>query len=101
MKQKERDFCLSEFAYGQLVMSKSGHDKGSCYLVIGIEKTFLLLADGRKRGIENPKRKNMRHVQKTHWVAADLNELLKKGKEIKNLEIRNCLNALKIEAKEG
>jgi len=101
MKHYLNDDCAAEFVIGQLVRSKSGRDKGCYYLVVGSEKTFLLLADGRKRGAQNPKRKNMRHVQKTHWVAADLNELLRQGKEIKDLEIRNGLNELMIKAKEG
>lgn len=95
------DYGNPDFALGQLVVSLMGRDKGCEYLVIGREKTFLLLADGRKRGVLNPKRKNKQHVQKTHWVAADLNELLLSGKEIKDLQVRNSLNALKCEAKEG
>ena len=57
---------------GQVVRSKQGRDRGSWYAVIGIEKTFLLLADGRKRGVKNPKRKNIIHVQPVRRVAADL-----------------------------
>jgi ribosomal protein L14E/L6E/L27E len=57
---------------GRLVRSKSGRDKGRYYLVLAEERDRLYLADGRRRGIENPKRKNIRHIQIVHKVAADL-----------------------------
>jgi hypothetical protein len=57
---------------GQLVRSRAGHDKGSFYLVLARAEDTLYLADGRKRGVTNPKKKNIRHVQVVHRVAADL-----------------------------
>lgn len=57
---------------GRLVRSKSGRDKGRYYLVLACAADILYLADGRKRGIANPKKKNIRHVQIVHRIAADL-----------------------------
>ncbi len=57
---------------GQLVRSKSGHDKGNYYLVLAQAEDRLYLCDGRKRSMLNPKKKNIRHVQIVHKVAADL-----------------------------
>ena len=57
---------------GKLVRSKSGHDKGKFYLVLATADGILFLADGRKRGITNPKKKNISHVQIVHRVAADI-----------------------------
>ncbi|MBQ1501328.1 MAG: KOW domain-containing RNA-binding protein [Firmicutes bacterium] len=56
---------------GRLVRSKAGHDKGHFYLVLACAGNILYLADGRRRGVANPKKKNISHVQIVHKVAAD------------------------------
>ena len=78
---------------GQLVRSRAGHDKGSYYLVLARAEDMLYLADGRKRGVGNPKKKNIRHVQVVHRVAADL--MSPKDKALpSDLEIRAALAQL-------
>lgn len=47
---------------GSIVWSKSGHDSGSFYLVVKVENGFAYIADGRRRKLNAPKRKNMRHL---------------------------------------
>lgn len=52
------------YAPGMIVRSRSGHDKGRLYIVIGAEREdYLLLSNGKKRTLVNPKRKNVKHVQ--------------------------------------
>ncbi|MDO4732036.1 MAG: KOW domain-containing RNA-binding protein [Bacillota bacterium] len=58
---------------GQLVRSRAGRDCGQHYIVLDQSDGFLLVADGRKRPVEAPKKKNPLHLQVTHQVAADLN----------------------------
>lgn len=77
---------------GRLVRSKAGHDKGRYYLVLACAADILYLADGRKRGIANPKKKNIRHIQIVHKVAADL--MNKSGKLPSDLEIRAAMAEL-------
>ncbi len=48
---------------GDFALSLAGHDKGEVYVVIGREGDRLLLSDGRHHGLDNPKKKNPRHVQ--------------------------------------
>ena len=48
---------------GMFAISKAGHDKGRMYLVVGQEKELLLLADGKTRTVDNPKRKKIKHIQ--------------------------------------
>ena len=57
---------------GRLVRSKAGRDKDQLYLVLARADNILYLTDGRQRGIANPKKKNICHVQIVHKVAADL-----------------------------
>ena len=57
---------------GQLVRSLSGRDKGRYYLVLAeAEDGFVWLADGRRRPVATPKRKNVRHLQPVSRIAAD------------------------------
>ncbi|MBR6593704.1 MAG: KOW domain-containing RNA-binding protein [Clostridia bacterium] len=44
------------------VVSLAGRDKGFYFCVIGADGEHLLLADGRHRRIDNPKRKKLKHL---------------------------------------
>ena len=46
-----------------LAYSLAGHDKGKIYFIIKEEKDYLWLVDGEVRPLENPKKKNKKHVQ--------------------------------------
>ena len=48
---------------GYLAVSLAGHDCGSVFAVVGEEQKYLLLADGKGRTLECPKKKNRRHIQ--------------------------------------
>lgn len=51
---------------GKLALSKAGHDKDKLYLIVKEEQDTVYLADGRRRGLLNPKKKNRRHIQVMH-----------------------------------
>jgi len=59
---------------GTIVKSISGHDKGSFYAIVCSENGIPFIADGRRRKIENPKRKNPKHISVTNTVI-ELTEL--------------------------
>lgn len=48
---------------GFLAKSTAGHDKNQIYLIVGESGDSVLLADGRIRTCENPKKKNKKHIQ--------------------------------------
>ncbi|MGN0307425.1 MAG: hypothetical protein ACI4DN_04315 [Lachnospiraceae bacterium] len=48
---------------GFLASSLAGHDLDKIYVVIGEEGEYLLLADGRIRMVNHPKKKKKKHVQ--------------------------------------
>ena len=50
---------------GRIVLAKAGRDAGRYYVVAGLEGADLLLADGKRRKLGDPKRKNPLHVQAT------------------------------------
>ncbi len=48
---------------GMLAVSKAGHDKGKVYVIIEEDDEYVYLADGKKRTVEGPKKKNKKHIQ--------------------------------------
>ena len=80
-----------EIAKSNIVRSNAGRDRGKLFCVMRVEGEYLLLADGKSRKVESPKRKKRRHVL---FVAADdtrLSEKIKSDVKITNSEIRRTL----------
>ena len=54
---------------GSVVIAKAGRDKGGAFVVTEvISPREALIADGKRRPIERPKRKNVIHLQATSTV---------------------------------
>ena len=65
-----------DIAKSNIVRSVAGRDTGSLFFVLATEGDFLLLADGKQRRLENPKRKR-RIAAGSGTTVADVNKLLK------------------------
>lgn len=67
---------------GNVVYSKSGHDKDEAYLVIGtLEKNgYLVLTDGKRRPLDKPKIKNPKHLKCLGEAIPEAIEKYKEGK---------------------
>lgn len=82
-----------DIAKSNIVRSDAGRDKGKLFVVLAVEGEYLLLADGKSRKVESPKRKKRRHVL---FVAADesrLSEKIRSEERITNSELRRTLAA--------
>ena len=80
-----------EIAKSNIVRSNAGRDKGKLFVVLAVEGEYLLLADGKGRKVESPKRKKRRHVL---FVAADdtrLSDKIKSEDKITTSELRRTL----------
>ena len=53
---------------GQVVCSLAGRDAQGLFVVVACGEGWAALADGRRRPLERPKRKNIRHIRKTNTV---------------------------------
>lgn len=87
-----------EIAKSDIVRSDAGRDKGKLFAVLAVEGEYLLLADGKSRKVESPKRKR-RHVL---FVASDesrLSEKIKSEEKITNSELRRTLAAYREEVR--
>ncbi len=76
-----------EIERGSLVYSISGRDKGNLFLVLKRDEEFVYLADGDLRKVENPKKKKIKHINKTNTLLefdfenitnSDIRKMLKK-----------------------
>ena len=86
-----------EIAKSDIVRSDAGRDKGKLFAVLAVEGEYLLLADGKGRKVEHPKRKKRRHVL---FVASDdtrLADKIKSNEKITNSELRRTLAAYREE----
>lgn len=79
---------------GGIVRSSAGHDKGKYFIVVGAEgDNYLLLADGKFRPIEKPKKKKRKHCRLCAGCGSDkIAEKLADGTKIENAELRKALN---------
>lgn len=75
---------------GMVVYSTAGKEKGGFYVVTAMEGGYVLLADGKRRTLEKPKRKNVRHIRLTGTVV-----------ETEGLTNRALRNILRIADKGG
>ena len=58
-----------DIAKGSVVIAKAGRDKGKAFVVAEVlDPRTVLIADGKRRPIERPKRKNVIHLQATSTV---------------------------------
>lgn len=53
---------------GSVVQATAGKERGGFYLVTALEGQYVSLADGKRRPLESPKRKNLRHIAPTQTV---------------------------------
>ncbi len=76
---------------GRVVTSRAGRDRGDRYVVIGtLGEDMVLVADGEKRGVDRPKKKNVKHLI-LHDVAPALAAKLAQGETLRDEEIRQAL----------
>ena len=74
-----------------IVKSIAGRDAGDLFFVLETEGDFLLLADGKRRRVESPKRKKRKHVfflGESHSVVA---EKIRSGAKVTNSELRKAI----------
>ncbi|MBR1535156.1 MAG: KOW domain-containing RNA-binding protein [Ruminococcus sp.] len=75
-----------EIKEGSVVIAKAGRDKGKPFAVVDvINSRTVLIADGKSRPLEHPKRKNIIHLQATA-MSVDCNTT--------NRQLRKDLNSI-------
>mgnify|MGYP000661823707 FL=1 len=80
-----------EIAKSDIVRSDAGRDQGKLFVVLAVEGEYLLLADGKGRRVEAPKRKKRRHVQAAFQTESRIAEKIRNGEKVLNSELRKEL----------
>ena len=81
----------SDLTIADVVVSTAGRDAGSLFYVLEADDTYLLLADGKGRRIEKPKRKKRKHTSKVLRSETRVAEKLRAGDKVLNSELRRDL----------
>ncbi len=77
---------------GQIVRCTAGRENGLFMIVCDVvDENFVLLTDGRTRKFISPKKKKIKHIQKTNTVVRELIPAIKDG-SVTDKAIRNALS---------
>ena len=82
---------LSDVNISDVVMSTAGRDAGRLFYVIETDPVYLLLANGKDRTLDKPKRKKRKHIQKVLRSETRVAEKLRNGDRVLNSELRRDL----------
>ena len=82
---------IPDIRISDVVLSTAGRDQGQLLYCIGTDDQFVLLADGKGRTLDKPKRKKRKHVQKVLRAETRVAEKLRRGDKVLNSELRRDL----------
>ena len=80
----------------EIVLSLAGHDQGKLFCVIGAEEDFVLLADGKGRKLDAPKKKRRKHVRGVGTSAHPAIARLQRGEPVTDRALRQALAAFRV-----
>ena len=74
-----------EFTRGLVARAVSGRDKGGFFVILSAESGYAVICDGKRRSLQKPKKKNIKHLLATQTV-------LQEDSMGTNREIRRALS---------
>ena len=77
---------------GDIVYSKAGRDKLSYFVIMSVEGDYAKICDGRKRKIDRPKLKKLKHLRLEAGHSEYVAKKLSSGEKVTNAELRRALN---------
>ena len=83
--------AISDLNISDVVQATAGRDRDKFFYVIGEEGMLLLLANGKDRPLDRPKRKKCKHVQKVLRSETRVAEKICRGDKVLNSELRRDL----------
>ena len=86
-----------ENTIGSIVLATAGRDQESLFFVVGQAEGVLLLADGKRRKLSRPKKKNPAHVLRVEQEDFEhpVIQSLKEGTPVRDRELIRALAAFK------
>lgn len=78
---------------GCVVYSRKGRDADRYYAVVRVQGEFAFIADGELRKLNNPKKKNVKHIKSNGQVLTSIADKLIKGQKVFDSELKSALRA--------
>lgn len=92
---------IEQITPGRIVKVLRGRDAGSYAVVIGQQDhKFVLIADGERRKFDQPKKKNIMHLQLTDSISSEVAESIRETGRVTNGKIRFALSRFASEAEQ-
>ena len=85
------DPATADIRLSDVVVSTAGRDQGELFYVINEDANYLMLANGKDRTLDKPKRKKRKHVQKVLRSETRVAEKILHGDKVLNSELRRDL----------
>ena len=82
---------LPEFMIADVVRPIAGREAGKFYYVVGLDADYLLLANGKDRSLEKPKRKKRKHADMVLRSESRVAQKLSFGDKVLDSELRRDL----------
>ena len=82
-----------DISKSDIIESLAGRDKGKLFYVIDTEENYVLIADGKGRKLEDPKRKKLKHVRRVSRTETRVALKIRNGDKVLNSELRRDLAA--------
>ena len=82
---------IPDIIISDVVVSTAGRDQGKLFYVIGTDPVYLMLANGKDRTLDKPKRKKRKHVIKVLRPETRVAGKLASGDKVLNSELRRDL----------
>ena len=82
---------MEEISISDIIVSTAGRDQGKLFFVIGTEGVYVLIANGKDRKLEHPKRKKLKHVRFVTRTDSRVALKLRAGEKVLNSEMRKEL----------
>ncbi|MVP02234.1 KOW domain-containing RNA-binding protein [Paenibacillus lutrae] len=78
---------------GQIVKILRGKDQGQYAVIIRVEDSkFVWIADGDKRRFDQPKKKNVQHLQLQLAISGEVSRSLTESSRVTNAKLRHAVN---------
>jgi hypothetical protein len=84
-----------DISKSDIVLSLAGHDRGELFFVIAEDGDHVLIANGKGRTVDDPKRKKRKHVRRVARIDSRVANKLRQGDKVLNSELRKDLAVYK------
>jgi len=83
---------MQTFKIGMLAKAKAGRDKNKIFVILKEDAKYVYLVDGKRRTLDNPKKKNKKHIQIIQRIPVKLENMACDIKSVNDEIIKEMMN---------